>query len=73
MATYSVEPENVAKDDFEREGIKFAHREVTVRLPDLPEDRQLTAEDKAAIGAAARRVGDTVEGEVVPAAVGDGR
>lgn len=40
---------------FEAEGIKFAHREVTVRIPDLDEGRQLTDDEKAAIGAAARR------------------
>ena len=55
---------------FEREGIKFAHREVTVRLPDLPEDRQLTNDEKAAIGAAARRVGDAEEEAAGPMAVG---
>ncbi|MEM0988697.1 MAG: mechanosensitive ion channel family protein [Pseudomonadota bacterium] len=55
---------------FAAEGIKFAHREVTVRLPDLPEDRQLTAEEKAAIGAAARRVGDSEREQMEPAAAG---
>ncbi|MEM7422709.1 MAG: mechanosensitive ion channel family protein [Pseudomonadota bacterium] len=48
---------------FEREGIKFAHREVTVRLPDLPENRQLTHDEQAAVGAAARRAGDQVDEE----------
>ncbi|MEM1274958.1 MAG: mechanosensitive ion channel family protein [Pseudomonadota bacterium] len=43
---------------FDREGIKFAHREVTVRIPDLPQDRALTEPEVTAIGAAARRVGD---------------
>ncbi|MEM7745795.1 MAG: mechanosensitive ion channel family protein [Pseudomonadota bacterium] len=55
---------------FAAEGIKFAHREVTVRIPDLPEDRQLTADEKAAIGAAARRSVDAVEEEMAPAAAG---
>ena len=55
---------------FEAEGIKFAHREVTVRLPDIDEGRQLTADEKAAVGAAARRAVDQVEEEKLPAAVG---
>ncbi|MEL6998618.1 MAG: mechanosensitive ion channel family protein [Pseudomonadota bacterium] len=56
---------------FEREGIKFAHREVTVRIPDLDENRQLTQEEKSAIGAAARRAADQVDEEAqMPAAVG---
>ncbi|MEC9434030.1 MAG: mechanosensitive ion channel family protein [Pseudomonadota bacterium] len=40
---------------FEREGIHFAHREVTVRIPNMP-DRPLSDDEKAAVGAAARRV-----------------
>ncbi len=42
---------------FEREGIKFAHKEVTVRLPDIEGKAagDLTESDKKAIGAAARR------------------
>ena len=39
---------------FEREGIKFAHREVTVRIPDIPNDRPLTEAEKEAVGAAAQ-------------------
>jgi small-conductance mechanosensitive channel len=46
---------------FEREGIRFAHREVTVRIPDLPEDRPLTEEERRAVGAAARRAADEAE------------
>ncbi|MEM9043908.1 MAG: mechanosensitive ion channel family protein [Pseudomonadota bacterium] len=46
------------RDLFDREGIKFAHREVTVRIPDLPQDRPLSEPEVTAIGAAARRVGD---------------
>ncbi|MEM9059964.1 MAG: mechanosensitive ion channel family protein [Pseudomonadota bacterium] len=56
---------------FEREGIQFAHREVTVRIPDLEENRQLTQEEKTAIGAAARRAADQVDEEAqMPQAVG---
>jgi small-conductance mechanosensitive channel len=40
---------------FEAEGIKFAHREVTVRIPELDEQKQLTDDQVKAIGAAARR------------------
>ena len=59
---------------FEKEGIKFAHREVTVRIPDLEDRKQLTDEEKRAVGAAARRVGDQVQDELgAPAAVGDTR
>ena len=45
---------------FEREGIKFAHKEVTVRLPDIEGKAAdgLTDSDKKAIGAAARRAVD---------------
>lgn len=45
---------------FEKEGIKFAHKEVTVRIPEI-ESRNaddLSEQDKKAIGAAARRVVD---------------
>ncbi len=45
---------------FEHEDIKFAHKEVTVRIPEIenrnPDD--LTEADKKAIGAAARRIID---------------
>ncbi|MEM8792913.1 MAG: mechanosensitive ion channel family protein [Pseudomonadota bacterium] len=46
------------RDLFDREGIKFAHREVTVRIPDLPQERQLSEAEVTAIGGAARRIGD---------------
>ncbi len=50
------------RDLFEKEGIKFAHREVTVRIPDLDDRKEELSEDQVkAIGAAARRVGDQVE------------
>ncbi|WP_299367910.1 mechanosensitive ion channel domain-containing protein [uncultured Tateyamaria sp.] len=39
---------------FEREGIKFAHREVTVRLADGQKSDELTDEDRKAITAAAQ-------------------
>ena len=59
---------------FEKEGIKFAHREVTVRIPDLDEKKELSEDQVRAIGAAARRVGDQVDEELAgPAAVGDPR
>ncbi|MEM7268311.1 MAG: mechanosensitive ion channel family protein [Pseudomonadota bacterium] len=57
---------------FEKEGIKFAHKEVTVRIPEIesrnPED--LTDQDRKAIGAAARRV---VEEEMPQPAMADDR
>ncbi|MEM7057885.1 MAG: mechanosensitive ion channel family protein [Pseudomonadota bacterium] len=59
---------------FEKEGIKFAHREVTVRIPDLDDRKDLSDEQMRAVGAAARRVGDQVDEEMLePAAVGDTR
>lgn len=48
---------------FEREGIKFAAREVTVRIPDLPKGRELSVEEQRAVGAAARTTLDVVEAE----------
>ena len=39
---------------FEREGIKFAHREVTVRIADQEDGRPLREEEKEAVAAAAR-------------------
>jgi len=51
---------------FEREGIHFAHREVTVRIPDLDKDRPLDAGERKAIGAAARNALDVVEAEQLP-------
>jgi small-conductance mechanosensitive channel len=57
---------------FQREGIKFAHREVTVRTPDLP--ATATPEQIQAAGAAARRA---IEADEHPqptlAALGEGR
>lgn len=52
---------------FEREGIKFAHREVTVRIPDLPKDREPNEAERRAIGAASRTALDVVEAEALPA------
>ena len=46
---------------FAREGIKFAHREVTVRIPGLDRDRDLTETEKQAIGGAARTAVETPE------------
>ncbi|SFI00308.1 mechanosensitive ion channel family protein [Albimonas pacifica] len=43
------------REIFEKEGIRFAAREVTVRIPDLPQDRPLTPDQQHAVGAAARR------------------
>ncbi|MEM9737099.1 MAG: mechanosensitive ion channel family protein, partial [Pseudomonadota bacterium] len=60
------------RDLFDREGIKFAHREVTVRIPDL-EGRKGEDLDEAeirAIGAAARRVGDAQAEELRPTGTG---
>ena len=51
------------RDLFEREGIHFAHREVTVRIPDLPGDRPLTETERRAVGSAARNALDVIEGE----------
>jgi small-conductance mechanosensitive channel len=49
---------------FEREGIRFAHREVTVRIPDLAESERPPSEaENRAIGAAARTALDVVEAE----------
>ncbi len=47
---------------FNREGIKFAHREVTVRIPDLPQG-PIAPEQQTAVGAAARTALDVIEGE----------
>jgi len=54
---------------FEREGIKFAHREVTVRIPDLERGEQ-SAETTHALGAAARTAVDVVEAETLPGGAG---
>ncbi len=61
---------------FEEEGIKFAHREVTVRIPELEGDKErgLSAGEMKAIGAAARRAVDDSEAAMArPRAVGDDR
>jgi small-conductance mechanosensitive channel len=61
---------------FEKEGIKFAHKEVTVRIPEL-EGRSaqgLSDAEMRAIGAAARRAVDDDEAVAQrPVAVGDDR
>jgi hypothetical protein len=48
---------------FEREGIEFAAREVTVRIPGLAKDRELNEDEQRAVGAAARTTLDVVEAE----------
>ena len=64
------------QDLFAREGIKFAHKEVTVRLADRDPDN-LTEEEKQAVSSAARRVIDADEEAALAAAGGkpadDGR
>jgi len=58
---------------FEREGIKLAHKEVTVRIPDLDEQTkkgELSDDERKAIGAAARRA---VEEEIPEPVGGDTR
>ncbi|HSF95765.1 MAG TPA: mechanosensitive ion channel family protein [Thermohalobaculum sp.] len=58
---------------FEREGINFAHREVTVRIPGLPKDGELDETQQRAVGAAARRALDVVEAETLrPTGTGGG-
>lgn len=60
------------RDLFEREGIKFAHREVTVRLADGKVD-DLTPEEKDAVTAAAQSaIEDGMENQP-PKKGGDGR
>jgi small-conductance mechanosensitive channel len=56
---------------FQREGIKFAHREVTVRVSDLPADAS-PAQVQAA-GAAARRAVEAEEQPQPLAALSEGR
>ena len=51
---------------FEREGIGFAAREVTVRIPGLPKDRELDEAEQRVVGAAARSTLDVVEAERLP-------
>ena len=41
---------------FAREGIHFAHKEVTVRIPGMADDRKLTKAEAEAVGAAARSI-----------------
>ena len=50
---------------FNAEGIKFAHREVTVRIPDLPTDRPMTEQERSAVGAATRANLDVIEAEAM--------
>lgn len=57
---------------FEENGIKFAHKEVTVRIPDLDDparEGQVSEQERKAIGAAARRA---VEEEGMAAGPGPG-
>ena len=56
------------RDLFENEGIKFAHKEVTVRMAEEPV-KPLTDKEKVGVAAAARTA---VDDEVQPAAVDDG-
>ena len=60
---------------FEKEGIHFAHREVTVRIPDLDRNgRDLSDEETRAIGAAARRAVDEADlAPPRPSALAEGR
>ena len=54
---------------FEREGIPFAHKEVTVRLPDGKNAAELNDEEKKAVAAAARRaLDDEAQAAAQPAA-----
>ena len=58
---------------FEAEGIKFAHREVTVRIPGIEDKKdELSEEQMKAVGAAARRSVDAVEEEMAVAGAGGG-
>ncbi len=60
---------------FEREGIHFAHKEVTVRIPGRDGAERLTDEEAQAVGAAARRAVDDADAAAAlrPRAVGDDR
>ena len=60
------------QDLFAREGIKFAHKEVTVRLADEKDPDELTEEEKKAVTSAARSVIDAEE-EARLAAAGAGK
>ncbi len=57
------------QDLFAREGIKFAHKEVTVRLADKSID-ELTEEEKQAVSSAARSIIDAEAEEALAAAGG---
>lgn len=52
------------RDLFEREGIKFAHREVTVRIADHEDVQPLTDTERRAATAAARSLAETENAEV---------
>ena len=56
------------RDLFAKEGIKFAHREVTVRIPDLEKDGHLNEAEARAVGAAARRAVEELDAPPTPAA-----
>lgn len=59
---------------FEREGVRFAHREVTVRIPGHEAGAPLSTDEAHAVGAAARRAVDDADAAVaMPRAVGDDR
>ena len=59
------------RDLFEQEGIKFAHREVTVRLADETNGAKLSEQDKKTVSAAARSALDDTDNS--PTASGDSR
>jgi small-conductance mechanosensitive channel len=65
------------RDLFAREGVRFAHREVTVRIPELDggRDRPLSDGEMRAVGAASRRAVDLADEAAAmrPMAVGDDR
>ncbi|MGI9354893.1 MAG: hypothetical protein ACR2PF_07000, partial [Rhizobiaceae bacterium] len=56
------------QDLFAREGIHFAHKEVTVRLADDQHVEDLSGQEKKAVTAAARSVLDQEEAEAQAAA-----
>lgn len=60
------------RDLFEQEGIKFAHREVTVRLADGGDPEKLSAQNKEAVMAAAEAAIED-EGDMIPNGPGDDR
>jgi small-conductance mechanosensitive channel len=57
---------------FERNGIKFANREVTVRLADAP-DRPLTEDERKEVAGAVRPLIDEAAGEAGGGAAADAR